>query len=193
MGSAGSGVLSSSPKALSAASPIVAVLLLMVGSASAGPDVKTRLSCPPQSIPGDVVTMDVHLQNWDCSPHNVRLMTAVVGNAGRSVGGVGVFGPEVSAQVTVPAASCQTFYTPGTLDIPAMPAYPAVHPFLAGTVATHLVISEWDGGLKTKIDQCRIPVPEPSLSAQLLSAVFGVLVLSRLRACWMCPSKESRP
>jgi hypothetical protein len=59
-------------------------------------------------------------------------------------------------------ADCCFTATPGTLNIPAQPAPPAVPGAHVGTVESHLLVTEWEGsvavGKTTLVDQCLVEV-----------------------------------
>src|SRR5262245_55854514 len=118
-----------------------ALCLLAVGPASGLTSVKAAITCPASAQVGENLGMNVHLQNDECAPATVRLITSIAGNANQSLGGLGVFGPLLAQEVVVPAATCSFPFTTGVLDLvlDGPLAVPAAH---VGTVELHVLLSE---------------------------------------------------
>ena len=76
-----------------------------------------------------------------------RQWATVVGNGDQTAGGVGI----------LDCSLCRAF-TPGPLEL--MVDTTVVPPSLSGTVATHILISEFDSGAKvvTEINECFVEV-----------------------------------
>ena len=163
------------------------VLFLLAASAADAGDV--NLTCPAQADPGQSVTVSMSFSNTSCSAESVRVMSSIVGNASGTLAGVGIYGPEVAVPIAVVPAgtarycgcvsnacecqfgpagplACSTdadcslcvSFTPGVLEL--MVDTTVIPPTLSGTVATHILISEFDSGTKieTEIDECFVEV-----------------------------------
>jgi hypothetical protein len=159
-----------------------AALLLFLPSASAEVDVHTRLGCPIETPARHPGALNVRLENGECSDYTVRLLSSFSANTSQTANGVGIYGPVHMFETVVPAANCQTL-TPTIVEFSPLLAYPPAPDSLLGAIATFVVIAEWTGGVrsKTEIQQCLIPVPEPSLPVQLVCGVVGLVGLAHLR------------
>lgn len=157
--------------------------LLVAGKAMAA---SAELTCPAQGNAGESLFVSMVLENQACAAANVRLMSSIVGNAADSLTGVGIFGPVVSVPVVVVPAglnrscgcsanvcscnsslSCSTdgdcprcrASTPGTQNA-FFDTQLALPQSLSGTVATQILISEFDSGtaIETMVNDCFVEV-----------------------------------
>ena len=154
-------------KALRRSLWLAATLVLCVRPAMAGLDVAVELDCPAEAAAGSEILATVHLENSECGAEaSVRLIASIAGNADQSLGGIGIAGPVVA--VTVPVLGDDCIGTPGTVDL-TDPLPPEIPASLVGTVATFVLITEWDlpglapGTSKaTRVNQCLVNVlPAP--------------------------------
>jgi hypothetical protein len=147
---------------IKAISYVGCLLLLLAEQASAGNLlVSTRVNCPSSVTVGQNLTVDVHLENSECTSVNVRFFSAILGNADESVGGFGIHGPNaVGSPTVVSAGTCP--FIPGVLDL-MLAASPVAPTSLQGKVATYLLISEWESGTRraTQVDHCLVEVLGP--------------------------------
>jgi hypothetical protein len=130
-----------------------------------------KVACPAEAPAGTSISADLRFTNHNCtSGYDVRVISSIAGNANQSLGGVGIAGPVVvDSSISVPAG---TPPFPGgpcshTLDL-TMPTPPVIPASLEGSVATFVLISEWDqlqfgvsGIDETKVAQCMVNVTSP--------------------------------
>lgn len=84
---------------------LAVALLVMVHPAWADlDDFEMTVDCPTEAPAGSTILVDLQLENGQCLPVTVRLMSSVTGNANQSVGGIGVWGPVVADTIVVAAA-----------------------------------------------------------------------------------------
>jgi hypothetical protein len=151
---------------------LAATLMAAVGPAMADLDVAMQLDCPAEATAGSTITTNLHLENRECSVSSVRVISSIAGSADQSLGGFGIFGPVVAdPMISVPAATeiipgngCWPLnITPGVNDV-AVLTPPAIPGSLVGTVATFVLIAEWDDGVseETEVAQCLVNIlPAP--------------------------------
>ena len=193
---------------------LIASSLLTVSPALADLHVETRLTCPAAAVPGATIVVDLLLINSECRPLDVRILSSILGNADDTAGGIGIFGPVVATDppIPVPAAmgtpvpcdlttnrcggfghfcqtdsDCSCFTTTPSITNVSVATPPPIPLSLAGTVATYLFVSEWEGGKEIETNECLVNIPEPSQNMLLLSGVIGLLALSLRRAVWSWP------
>lgn len=128
----------------------LATCVVPVGSALANLNTSLSVTCPPTASSGATINMDLQLVNNEPSDLSVRVVSGIIGNANKTLGGVGIYGPQVATEQTVSA-----FSTKPVLSLPAPPALP---PALVGTVATYIVIAEWNNGQDQNIKTCLVEV-----------------------------------
>lgn len=159
-------------------------VFLMSNAAIGG---STNLVCPSDANAGSNVEVILTIENSECRATTLRVMSSIVGNAGGTLAGIGIFGPVVveplvvvpagtdtfcgcnagTCQCDFPFVSCSTdadcqecgAFIPGTLDLPVT-VEPALPSSLAGTVATVLLISEpeADSASAMSINECFVEV-----------------------------------
>lgn len=163
---------------------LTCILIILFANAAIGGD--TRLVCPAQATSGQTVTADMTFSNDECAAVTLRVISSIVGNSSGTLAGLSIFGPEVSLPMAlVPAGtdvtcgcvdslcecgeegvSCTTDAEcpfcnptiPGTLnmsvDLIALPQS------LVGTVATYILVTEFDSGTEvdTETSECFVEV-----------------------------------
>jgi hypothetical protein len=167
---------------------LVPVSLLASGPAAAVLDVDSQITCQAEAGAGTMLNVDVRLENAECVAVDVRVFSAAVGNTDQMVDGLGVFGPVLAREISIPAARDRTpgYCNPltnmcggwgGTSNLScstnadcfcrlytptilniSMAVPPALPDSLANTVVTQLVTVEWDGGTRTDIQECVIEI-----------------------------------
>ena len=96
----------------------LSVFVLLCASVSAA---DSTIVCPASATGGATVPIEVTIENEQCTAVNARVISSVVGNANGTLGGLGVYGPQVAASMlTVPVGSapfcgCGQFF-PGFCD-----------------------------------------------------------------------------
>lgn len=146
----------------------------------------SELICPASANANNNVAVTLTLENSGCAAEEFRIISSIVGNAGATLAGIGIFGPVVVEPVViVPAgtgvngcgcslnscqcdnnscttdadcASCEAV-TPGTLVL-TVSVEPALPNSLGGTVATLLLVSEPAAGSDAamSINSCFVEV-----------------------------------
>ena len=94
--------------------PLWLAVTLLVIVHPAWADLSFEVDCLADATAGSTITTDVHLENQECSPLDVRVMSSISGNANQSVGGIGIWGPVLADTITVDAA---TDNLPGTCSV----------------------------------------------------------------------------
>jgi hypothetical protein len=90
----------------------------------------------------------------------VRLTSSIAGNPEGNFGAIGIFGPVIAAStISVPAGTGVLCATPGITDV-AVAIPPAIPASLVGTVATFLLVAEWDDGVTSGslVKECMVHV-----------------------------------
>jgi hypothetical protein len=181
---------------------VVAVLLLAPTTGG----IDSRLTCPRTVAAGEVVPVDVRLENSFCTVVQVRMLSTLVWNANETTGAVSIVGPSIAERdVSLPAATdrlpgtctggfCDGSFlrcssaadcecrdvTPGLRDVSI--ATPETIPvFPDGTAAMLSIASEVTGNGAADVAQCLIAVPEPTLRLQLVCAIGSVALWHRRR------------
>lgn len=139
-------------KLLSLLLATVAACVLPVRPALAKLDTSLNVSCPATAAAGTTIDMNVDLANNEASTLSVRLITSIAGNANGTLGGIGIYGPLVAVEKTVNA------FSTSSASVPAPPALPSA---LVGTVATYIILAEWQGGEDSNLKTCMVEVHEP--------------------------------
>jgi hypothetical protein len=142
-----------------------ALISLSFGSSAQAGPLRISVACPASEAAGNFLDIDVEFENRACSPASARLITSIAGNPSDSVGALGVYGPKlVQSGVAVPAATENSpggcFFgnvTPGITNV-ATSALPALPAALVGTVATYVIVAEWNGGNVITVKECLVDV-----------------------------------
>ena len=150
---------------------LAAAFVFTVGPAVAA-NVEMDVDCPAGAPALSTISTDFHLVNEECSEATVRFFSSIVGNADQSLGGLGINGPVVvdtGTPIVVPAAIDN--FPPGCFDVSpgvtdvTLDTPPAIPATLSGTVATFVLITEWDiagrPGKTTVLRECLVDVQAP--------------------------------
>lgn len=186
----------------SMALPILAASLAWLAATAAGADgLRMSLDCPETVIATTAPQLNIQVENRDCSPRNVRILSTLIGNGAESVGGVSVIGPEIAASnVLVPAAVdqlsglcinnicegvpffCQSnadcacvFVTPTIVDVPVTGPTPIPIEF-TDTFVEQFAFADSDLDSTPIGGSCLIEVPEPGFE----SIIWPLLLLTAL-------------
>jgi len=108
-----------------------------------------NVGCPASAAAGTAINMSLGLVNNEPTGLSVRVISGFAGNANGTLGGLGIYGPQIITETVVNALSTSNV---------VVPAPPALPPALVGSVATYVVIAEWQGGVDTNIDACLVNV-----------------------------------
>lgn len=149
----------------------LAISLLLAVHPAVANTVELGVDCPAEAAAGSSITADLHFRNQNCtSGYNVRVISSIAGNADQSLGGIGIGGPVVvDSSIAVPAGTPPFPGGPclATVDL-TLPTPPAIPASLEGTVATFVLISEWDqlqfgvpGIDATEVAQCMVNITPP--------------------------------
>ena len=141
----------------------LAVLLILFAPVAVAGVFDVSATCPTTAQANQAVVATVTLTNRSCSPGTARLITGVVGNGNQTLGGLGVYGPVVANPVVAIPAAIDLF-PPDCYDVTlgsntfSLTTAPTLPTSLVGTVATIIIVAEFDGDAQTAITECLVEV-----------------------------------